>query len=353
MQNSLDFAKINNLTTTEEASPDQSKPSVTNLLTVFDLDDLIEEVTDVQYTGQRLAQAVAPLTGRPAQPTSTPPDGELTVVVRVQERSMWKIQSVAGAWRRIVMNLLGNSLKWTKAGFVEVSLSKARRESNPHTVLAHLSVTDTGSGISPDFLRHKLFSPFTQEDSLSEGLGLGFSIVRQLVASLEGHIDVRSEVGVGTQVDIYIPVHPSAAHASRRGSPDEFATPPPSMAACLIGFDGYPNPREIPTGILPAEAKRKLAIRSSLTSVLAQQPGWTLALAESLDRAQGDVAVVEQGDLLPTPDKSSPLDLMMQRGFRYFIVLDSNKPLPQVEALAPNVVRVSQPYVDLTTHPLS
>ncbi|KAL7655671.1 hypothetical protein ACMYSQ_007614 [Aspergillus niger] len=340
----LDFAKINNLTTTEEASPDQSKPSVTNLLTVFDLDDLIEEVTDVQYTGQRLAQAVAPLTGRPAQPTSTPPDGELTVVVRVQERSMWKIQSVAGAWRRIVMNLLGNSLKWTKAGFVEVSLSKARRESNPHTVLAHLSVTDTGSGISPDFLRHKLFSPFTQEDSLSEGLGLGFSIVRQLVASLEGHIDVRSEVGVGTQVDIYIPVHPSAAHASRRGSPDEFATPPPSMAACLIGFDGYPNPREIPTGILPAEAKRKLAIRSSLTSVLAQQPGWTLALAESLDLAQGDVAVVEQGDLLPTPDKSSPLDLMMQRGFRYFIVLDSNKPLPQVEALAPNVVRVSQPF---------
>ncbi|RAK95364.1 hybrid sensor histidine kinase/response regulator [Aspergillus ibericus CBS 121593] len=340
----LDFAKINNLTTTEDSSPDPSTPSVTNLLSVFDLDDLIEEVTDVQYTGQRLAQAVAPLTGRPVQAPLARSDGELTVVVRVQERNTWRVQSVAGAWRRIVMNLLGNSLKWTKSGFVEVSLSKARRESNPHSVLAHLSVTDTGSGIAPDFLRHKLFSPFTQEDSLSEGLGLGFSIVRQLVASLDGHIDVRSEVGVGTQVDIYIPVHPlpdSLSHASRRPSPEDLGSPALPVAACLIGFDGYPNPREIPTGILPAEAKRKLAIRSSLTSVLVHQPGWTLMLAESLDHARGDVAVIEESDLHTT---SGAWELARKGGSKFFIVLDSNKPSPPLETLAPNMIRVSQPF---------
>ncbi|OOF93590.1 hypothetical protein ASPCADRAFT_209529 [Aspergillus carbonarius ITEM 5010] len=343
----LDFAKINNLTTTEDPSPDPSTPSVTNLLAVFDLDELIEEVTDVQYTGQRLAQAVAPLTGRPVHPPPARSDGELTVVVRVQERNTWRVQSVAGAWRRIVMNLLGNSLKWTKSGFVEVSLSKARRESNPHSVLAHLSVTDTGSGIAPDYLRHKLFSPFTQEDSLSEGLGLGFSIVRQLVASLDGHIDVRSEVGVGTQVDIYIPVHPqsdSASHASRRSSPEALASPALPMAACLVGFDGYPNPREIPTGILPAEAKRKLAIRSSLTSVLVHQPGWTLALAESLDHARGDVAVIEESDLTTLPGGQSALELARKGGFKFFIVLDSNQPSARLDTLAPNMVRVSQPF---------
>ncbi|PWY83335.1 two-component sensor protein histidine protein kinase [Aspergillus heteromorphus CBS 117.55] len=339
----LDFAKINNLTTTEDTSPDPAKPSVTNLLTVFDLDDLIEEVTDVQYTGQRLARVVAPLAGRPAQPSpAAPADEALTVVVRVQERHAWKVQSVAGAWRRIVMNLLGNSLKWTKTGFIEVSLSKARRESNPHSVLAHLSVTDTGSGIAPDFLKHRLFSPFTQEDGLSEGLGLGFSIVRQLVSSLDGHIDVRSEVGVGTQVDIYIPVHAPPdlpRHPSRR-STEEIPAPSPPLAACLIGFDGYPTPRETPTGILPAEAKRKLAIRSSLTSVLAQQPGWTLALAETLDKAQGQVAVIEEDDL-GTLRGQLPA---VAGGFQFFLVLDRNRASHAHEPTPPNVVRVSQPF---------
>ncbi|PYH91616.1 two-component sensor protein histidine protein kinase [Aspergillus ellipticus CBS 707.79] len=349
----LDFAKINNLTTTttttttttDDPSPDPAKPSVTNLLTVFDLDDLIEEVTDVQYTGQRLAQTVAPLTGR--QPSAPHTNGELTVVVRVQDRHAWKVHSVAGAWRRIVMNLLGNSLKWTKSGFIEVSLSKAHRASDPHAVLAHLSVTDTGSGIAPDFLKHRLFSPFTQEDALSEGLGLGFSIVRQLVASLDGHIDVRSEVGVGTQVDIYIPVHTSpdlARHPFRRSIGDELAAPLHPMTACLIGFDGYPTPRETPTGILPAESKRKLAIRSSLTSVLAHQPGWTLSLAETLDKAHGDVAVIEEDDLGVLLREQLSTGVVELGDFRFFIVLDKDDSAPSGGTSPPNVVRVSQPF---------
>ncbi|PYI36308.1 sensor histidine kinase [Aspergillus indologenus CBS 114.80] len=347
----LDFAKINNLTTGEEAAVDKSSnSSPVNLMTVFDLDDLIEEVTDVQYTGQRLGRTINPLTRRLMHTPSNAAlkDGELTVVVRVQDRQAWTVQSVAGAWRRIVMNLLGNSLKWTKTGFIEVSLSKARRKSDPQSIFAHLTVTDTGRGIAPDFLKHKLFSPFAQEDTLSEGLGLGFSIVRQLVSSLDGHINVRSELGIGTQVDIYIPVR---LLASSNGGPTPGAgiVSPPAVPAApmrfsLVGFDSYPHPREVPTGILPAEAKRKLAIRSSLTSVLLKQPGWTLTQAESLADANGEVVVIEEETLSKAmaagnsqPATGAP------GGFKFYLVLDSNQDLIR-DTMAPNMIRVSQPF---------
>ncbi len=61
-----------------------------------------------------------------------------------------------------------------------------------------LTITDTGKGISSDFIRSKLFTPFAQENSLSSGTGLGLSIVRSIVALLEGEIAIKSELGRGT-----------------------------------------------------------------------------------------------------------------------------------------------------------
>lgn len=61
-----------------------------------------------------------------------------------------------------------------------------------------LTITDTGRGISNDFVRTKLFTAFAQENSLSSGTGLGLSIVRSIVALLEGEIAIKSELGRGT-----------------------------------------------------------------------------------------------------------------------------------------------------------
>lgn len=93
-------------------------------------------------------------------------------------------RSLAGVWRRIVKNLLGNAMKWTTAGFIEIALSKAKDRSDSQPPLVHLSITDTGRGIAPDFIKHKLFVQFSQEDPLSEGVGLGLSMVQQLVLLL-------------------------------------------------------------------------------------------------------------------------------------------------------------------------
>jgi signal transduction histidine kinase len=92
--------------------------------------------------------------------------------------------------QQIVWNLLSNAVKFTpKGGQVEVELM---REGNR----CHIKVRDTGIGIDPEFLPY-VFERFSQEDSGRSrrfgGLGLGLSIVRQLVELHGGHIRVESE----------------------------------------------------------------------------------------------------------------------------------------------------------------
>ncbi|KAK1018239.1 hypothetical protein LTR33_019403, partial [Friedmanniomyces endolithicus] len=96
------------------------------------------------------------------------------------------------------MNLVGNALKYTEHGHVETRLetiSALRARASGVKLGEHilLQVTDTGRGISRDFLKHRLFVPFAQENNLSVGTGLGLSLVRQLAESLGGIIDVGSE----------------------------------------------------------------------------------------------------------------------------------------------------------------
>lgn len=114
-----------------------------------------------------------------------------------------------GAFRRVIMNLLGNALKYTSYGYVHVTLeiSEIDQPPTPNAVprsMVTLTVVDTGKGISSEFLRSKLFTPFTQENSLSSGTGLGLSIVKSIVGLLEGEIAIDSEVGRGTS-KLFIP----------------------------------------------------------------------------------------------------------------------------------------------------
>lgn len=246
------------------------------------------------------------------------------------------------------MNLLGNSMKWTKKGFVEVSLARARSQSDPNSFIAQLTLTDTGSGIAPDFLRYKLFSPFTQEDSLAEGVGLGLSIVRLLVASLGGHVNVKSELGIGTQVDVLIPVQSVESPAEKiLASPEVPLDPPSRHHACLVAFNGYPDLKETPTGLLSSEAKRKLSIQSTLADIFMARFGWSVSLAESLSKLQGnvDVAVIEESALQTDAiDRLSLDEIASKYGVKFFIIL-GNKVSIFEDAVGSNLARVSQPYV--------
>jgi len=127
------------------------------------------------------------------------------------EPGNWSFSTHPGAFRRIVMNLFGNSLKFTDAGFIRIRLFQKPdlgdddgRDGLSRTVV--LVVSDSGKGIGKDYLEHELFSPFSQEDPFAPGTGLGLSLVRQMATTLGGSIDIISEVGQGTTVKVSLPL---------------------------------------------------------------------------------------------------------------------------------------------------
>jgi PAS domain S-box-containing protein len=104
-----------------------------------------------------------------------------------------------GRLRQILMNLVGNALKFTHAGEVVVSAEQKSRQGN--RVVIHFQVRDTGIGIAPD--KHaKIFEAFTQAESSTTrrygGTGLGLTICRQLVELMAGQIWMESTPGLGS-----------------------------------------------------------------------------------------------------------------------------------------------------------
>ncbi len=105
-----------------------------------------------------------------------------------------------GRIRQILINLLNNGLKFTKAGHVKLSVSGVPGE-EPGTERLHMEVEDTGCGIQKEDLE-KIFENFSQVDAKQnrsvEGTGLGLSISRRLVELMGGSIRVESVYGEGT-----------------------------------------------------------------------------------------------------------------------------------------------------------
>lgn len=101
--------------------------------------------------------------------------------------------------RQILLNLLGNAVKFTDRG--RIVARALLHEALPNEIVARFEVKDTGTGIAPEALL-KLFEPFTQADKAVTrkfgGTGLGLSISKRLVELMGGEIGVQSEPGTGS-----------------------------------------------------------------------------------------------------------------------------------------------------------
>jgi PAS domain S-box-containing protein len=109
----------------------------------------------------------------------------------------------AGALRQVLLNLVGNAIKFTEHGYVELGATTEDGQ-----VL--LSVRDTGPGIAPEHL-DQVFEPFWQADQShtrrAEGTGLGLSVARRLARALGGEIVVDSTPGRGSTFTVRLPLH--------------------------------------------------------------------------------------------------------------------------------------------------
>lgn len=122
----------------------------------------------------------------------------LTMTLDAGETTL--VKGDPGRIRQILVNLVGNAIKFTKQGSISINAFLSVAE-EPHKLQLRCDVIDTGVGIS-EKNQNKLFDSFTQADSSTTrhfgGTGLGLSIVRQLCRLMNGDVSVSSEEGKGS-----------------------------------------------------------------------------------------------------------------------------------------------------------
>jgi signal transduction histidine kinase/DNA-binding response OmpR family regulator len=154
----------------------------------------------------------------------------------------------ASRLRQIVVNLIGNAIKFTSSG--EVALRVRTKDTDGKHCLLHFTVTDSGIGIPPEKLK-LIFEPFTQADTSTTrkygGTGLGLTISTRLVGMMGGKIWVESQSGRGTTFHFTARLGVSLSPVVTRG-----ASAPPEIlrAVRVLVVDDNRTNRRILEGML-------------------------------------------------------------------------------------------------------
>ncbi len=154
--------------------------------------------------------------------------------------------------RQILVNLVGNAVKFTDRGHVDVNVHLYPREEDDTWNLS-IEVADTGPGIPPE-VGEEIFQPFRQGDgSLTRsrgGTGLGLPITKRLVEMHGGRIDFESTPGVGTVFRVEIPYRPARRETERRAGE--------TSRARILVVDDNPVNRKVAGRLLERQGYRVL-----------------------------------------------------------------------------------------------
>lgn len=173
------------------------------------LDDILDfsrleagqlRIEPMRYSPNKLASDVCNLLLRQAQ------EKDIQLEIAIAESTPKYLIGDAGRIRQVLVNLVGNAIKFTDYGSVRIQMEAMRENDLPRL---EILVTDTGTGIETDKLE-AIFDPFTQADSSISrrfgGTGLGLTITRRLVELLGGRISVWSELGRGSEFRVILPL---------------------------------------------------------------------------------------------------------------------------------------------------
>ena len=196
-------------------------------------------------------------------------DSGLDLGARIDPSVPRMVRGDPGRLRQILLNLIGNGIKFTEAGGITVHVS--RRSAEPGLVHLDFRVTDTGIGIAPDKIPF-LFQRFSQVDSSVSrqfgGTGLGLAISRALVEQMGGRIEVESEAGVGSTFRFDVVLHEAPAASD----PGETRDLEPAVALprlrILVAEDNNTN-RIVVTSILKRLGQHVDGVANGLEAVQA------------------------------------------------------------------------------------
>jgi len=128
-------------------------------------------------------------------------------VVRDYAAELPRVRGTTTKLGQVLLNLLLNAVHAIPEGHVSKHRITVTLRSRADEVM--LSIADTGAGIAPDVLP-RIFDPFFTTRRESNGMGMGLAICRNIITALGGRIEVRSEPGLGTTVEVFLPLAESA-----------------------------------------------------------------------------------------------------------------------------------------------
>ncbi len=216
--------------------------------------------------------------------------------------------------RHILQNLIGNAVKFTEVGKVEVSITATENK-------VRIKITDTGIGISEDSIPH-IFDEFRQADGSTSrkfgGSGLGLAIAKKYATLLGGEINAKSTLGYGSEFELIVPLRPANAN--------EIIQPVTNK------YRPYSNPITAPKKAINATLKTILLVEDSEPAII--------QLNDVLDENGYQVLIARNGkEALDTINNTMPdaiiLDLMMpgMDGFEVLKTIRSNRDTGDIPVL--------------------
>jgi CheY-like chemotaxis protein/anti-sigma regulatory factor (Ser/Thr protein kinase) len=162
---------------------------------------------------------------------------------------------------RILLNLIGNAIKFTPSGGISLSATAERHDDH---ALLRLVVRDTGIGIAPD-MHERIFEDFVQaDDSIARrfgGTGLGLAIARRLTRLMRGELTVESAPGKGSVFTLLVPLGHAASGIAQG------AIAPPSRQRRVLLVDDDPVNCEVGEAILNRLGHRSAIARNGAAAV--------------------------------------------------------------------------------------